>query len=67
MPKFSTRIHATGPDGNVFVVLGAARRMMGQLGVARAEQDQLTNHVLGSGCYEEALTHIREWFPVDAG
>lgn len=67
MPKFTTVIPASGPDGNIFAVLGNACRLLRQLNIANAEITALTERVTSSSSYAEALAHIRVYFPVDPG
>jgi hypothetical protein len=65
--RFTTVIRATGPDGNVFAVLGAATRLMRKLSVDPNEVDALRAKVLDAKSYDEAIAAVREWFPVDTG
>lgn len=64
MPKFTTVINATGPNGNIFAVLGNATVLMKELRISPFEIQSLREKVFGSKSYEEALDHIREYFPV---
>lgn len=66
-PRFSTVIPASGPDGNIFAILGTATRLLRQIGRPQADIDQLRGDVLASKSYEQALGFVREWFPVDVG
>lgn len=65
MSKFETVIPAHGEQGNVFAVLGNATRMMKQLNVPQVEIDGLRTAVMASDSYEQALTQIEVWFPVE--
>lgn len=65
MSKFETKIQAYGESGNVFAVLGNATRMMKQLNVPEVEIDSLRAAVMDSDSYDQALTHIEVWFPVE--
>ncbi len=66
MSKFETRIDATGPNGNVFAVIGTARNLMRQIGLPRSEIDAVSARATKAQNYDEALGIIREYFPVDA-
>ncbi len=65
MSKFKTRIDATGPNGNVFVVISAARNLMIQIGLPKSEIDDVSSRATKAKSYNEALSVIREYFPVD--
>ncbi len=65
MPKFETVIPARGPSGNIFAILGCAKRMMRKLCVSPEDIEELSRRVMSSGSYEEACSHIREWFPLE--
>lgn len=67
MAKFKTTIDATGSNGNIFAVLGAARIMMRQLDVPKEDLTALGAKVMAASSYKEAIDAIREWFPVDTG
>jgi hypothetical protein len=67
MSKFTTRIDATGPSGNVFVVLATAVRFMRQLNRSPTEISILQGQVNSAKSYSEALGYVRQWFPVDTG
>lgn len=64
-PRWTSRIDATGSGGNVFAVIGTARRYMREIGLPRAEIDDMTSRAQNAGSYDEALAVVREWFPVD--
>lgn len=55
-PVFSTRI----PAGN-----GTAHRFLRELRVPADRIARLTEAVTSAGSYEEALSAIERWFPVD--
>lgn len=65
MSRFRTTIDATGPAGNIFVVLGTARGFLGQMGVDPSEIESVTKRVMAAQSYTDALSVIREWFPVE--
>jgi hypothetical protein len=65
--RFSTRIEASGPNGNILVVLGTATRMMRELKCGRDEIDGLRSKVMASHSYAAAIEEIRKWFPVRIG
>ena len=67
MSKFNTVIDAPGPAGNIFAVLGTATGFLRQLRIDSTEIVALREAVMNSSSYDEALDHIREWFPVDTG
>ena len=67
MSRFETAINATGPDGNIYAVLGNATRFMRQLGIDPNEMLGLRAKVLAAPSYATAIDYIREWFPVDTG
>lgn len=64
--RYSTRIDATGPNGNVFAIIGAAVQLMRQLpGMEPSEIDYFRKKVMAAKSYKEAVALVREWFPVD--
>lgn len=64
MSKWETAISATGSDGNVFTVIGTARRLMKELGAPPAEIKSLSDRAMKAASYDEAISIVREWFPV---
>jgi hypothetical protein len=58
--KKSTKleIDLTGPDGNVFHLIGMGRNMCGQLGIDKAE---FTKEMM-SGDYENAVNTFEKYF-----
>lgn len=65
MSMFSTRISAKGPQGNIFAVLGNAVSLMEQIGLPHDAIKALKEDVFASQSYEEAISFIEEYFPVD--
>lgn len=65
MSKFETLIPTSGPDGNIFAILGTVRRLMRELGVPQSEIDALIKKIMSAASYEEALDAVREWFPLE--
>ena len=45
-----------GESGNIFAVISLTKPFL-----SKADFKELTNKVFGSGSYEEALSHIREY------
>ena len=67
MSKWTNVIDATGPAGNIFVVLGTARALLRQMDAPQAEIAELTNRVFAAPSYTKAISVIEEWFPVVLG
>lgn len=63
--RWTSRIDATGSGGNIFAVIGTARRFMREIRLPQGEIDDMTARAQGAGSYDEALAVVREWFPVD--
>lgn len=59
-PVFTTRI----PRGNIFSMVGAASRMLRELGVPADRAEALQQSVENSNSYQEACGHIARWFPL---
>lgn len=66
-PRLPTIIDATGPNGNIMVIVGIARVHMRQLEVAPEEIEAMTARVDSAKTYADALAIVREWFVVDVG
>ena len=49
-----------GADGNIFNLLGIARKALLEAGMM-TEMDEMTHRVYGSGSYEEALGILMEY------
>lgn len=49
-----------GEDGNIFAILGRARRLLRESGQSE-QATEMTNRVHGSGSYEKALMIISEY------
>lgn len=64
-PRYTTPINGRGPDGNVFVITSTARIRLKRLGHPREEIEAFTARVMDSKSYRDALSIIREFFPVD--
>ena len=62
--KFTTTIDGTGSNGNIFFIVGTARRLMRHIGVKERDIDDMTLRVTASDSYDDALAIVREWFPV---
>ena len=65
MSRFGSRIDATGPGGNIFAILGTARRYMREIGIDQSEIEELGKAVCNADSYRDAVALVREWFPVD--
>ncbi len=63
MSKYRTKIDATGPDGNVFVVIGNAVRLLRDLEGATAA-NKLRDDCMSLRSYNEVIEKVREFFPV---
>lgn len=66
-PRFTTVIDASGPNGYLMTILGAATVLMKQLNVDPLDIYTMRERVMDAKSYAEALAVIREWFPVDTG
>lgn len=66
-PVFESRIDATGPRGNIFYILGTARKLLAEIGVPRDRIERLTEEVTAAGNYDEAVALVQRWFAVDRG
>lgn len=66
-PVFTTVIRATGSDGNIFAILGAATGMLRQLAVPRDRIERLRADVTKAASYDEAVALVEAWFPVERG
>jgi hypothetical protein len=62
-PRFTTPISATGPDANIYSIVGHARQMMRDLGVSREDIEAFSARVYATPNYAAALEIVREWFP----
>ena len=60
-PQKEIIIDLTGPDGNVFVLMGYARQFARQLGYSKEDQDQLLE-LMTSGDYENAVEVFDDHF-----
>lgn len=63
-PRFSTKIPARGSEGNIFLILGRAQKLMREIEVDPSDISELVRRVSDSSNYADAVRHIREWFPV---
>ena len=63
-PRYDLRIDATGPNGNIFAVLGNARTLLRAMNETE-DLERLTVDVLTAKSYADAIAAIREYFPVD--
>lgn len=66
-PRFTTVIDASGPNGNIMMIQGAARVLMKQLEVDPLDILDMSTRVMSAKSYAAALAVIREWFTVDTG
>ncbi len=57
-PKSVLEIDLTGPDGNVFNLIGIGKNMCGQLGI---DKDQFTKEMMSSD-YENAVNTFEKYF-----
>jgi len=64
-PRFPEHINATGPSGNIFVVIGAMRALLRQHEIDEVTIDEVTAKVNATKSYTDALSVVREWFAVD--
>jgi hypothetical protein len=62
MPKYETRISVSGPDGNVFVIIGKVHRLLSQL-ESKATADDFRQKAMSAPSYSAVLELVREWFP----
>lgn len=60
-PKYDLTIDARGPNGNIFAILGEARRLLQALGDGDLV-GPLTEEVTSAHSYEQALDAVREYF-----
>ncbi len=67
LPRFTTVISATGPQGNIFAILGTACQFMRELDIPGEERKDFAQKVISAKSYAEAVEAVREWFPVDTG
>lgn len=65
MSRFSTVIPTYGPAGNIFEIAATALRLMRELGVPLADQNNLVAEIAGSHSYKAAKALVREWFPLE--
>ncbi len=63
-PVFGTVIEATGPAGNVFVILGRATNHLRALAVPEDRVERLRADVTTSSSYNAAVAHVERWFRV---
>lgn len=61
LPKGKTKIDLTGPDGNVFFLIGTAKTLAKQLGL---DFDQIQKEMMSSD-YENAVQTFDKYFGVD--
>lgn len=66
-PVFSTVIPATGPDTNVFAILGTASRLLRELDVPTDRIAKLREDVMSTASYGQAVAFVEYWFRVDSG
>jgi hypothetical protein len=57
-PSSFIKIDLTGPDGNVFTLIGIAKRLAHKIGV---DPKEVTNEMM-SGDYEHAVTTFERYF-----
>lgn len=54
------RLSVSGQDGNIFAVLGAARKVLKKEGL-KDQAEEMTKKVMNSGSYNEALAIISDY------
>ena len=60
MKKPIVRFQSTGPSGNIYYILGAARDALRKQSRIN-DYNEMRDKVLSSESYREALIHIREY------
>ena len=55
----------TGEDGNIFFIIGRARKIARRAGAPADEIDQFSNEVGAAQSYEDALGVVEDWFEVE--
>ena len=66
-PVFSTSIPATGSNANIFAIVGTASRMLREIGVPPDRIEKLQGDVSSAVSYDQAISFVERWFPVDRG
>jgi hypothetical protein len=64
-PIFTTVIPARGAEGNVFLIVGSACRLLREIGIPSDRIEALCKNAMASKSYEEAVGFVEHWFRVD--
>jgi hypothetical protein len=62
-PKPSLQL--SGEDGNIFSIVGRARRVMRRAEIPNSVIEEMSNKVMASGSYDEALRVVMGYCDVD--
>lgn len=65
MPLYVTRINAEGSNGNIFVIVGHASRLLRELGHKPEEIDNFQKRISETKSYKAACNIVEEFFVLD--
>jgi hypothetical protein len=64
-PVFTSVIDATGPNGNIFHIVGIASRLLREIGIPDDRIVALREGVTIAKSYDEAIALVERWFRVE--